>query len=71
MRIMQRGQVTIPKKLRDRYGITPATDLEFIPRPEGILLVKRLGGRSPFREMFGILNNESNTDEYIEAVRGR
>lgn len=71
MKIMERGQVTIPKKLRERYGITTATELEFIPRPEGILLVKRLGGRSPFREMFGILNNESDTDQYIEAIRGR
>lgn len=71
MKILERGQVTIPKKLRERYGITPNTELEFVPRPEGLLLVKRGKGRSPFREVFGLLKQKARTDTLIEAMRGR
>lgn len=71
MKILERGQITIPKRLRDRYGITPETELEFIPQLEGILLVKRGRERSSFREVFGMLKNVSSTDAHIEELRGR
>jgi bifunctional DNA-binding transcriptional regulator/antitoxin component of YhaV-PrlF toxin-antitoxin module len=37
-RITSKGQITIPDLIRKRYNITMHTKLEFVPRPEGILL---------------------------------
>ena len=31
MRISKRGQVTIPKPLRDRFGMNPNVEVEIIP----------------------------------------
>ena len=71
MKLMDRGQVTIPKKLRDRYGLKPHTEIDIIPVEEGLLIVKRDGRASPFREVFGILNKKNSSDDYIEKIRGR
>lgn len=30
MRVTQKGQVTIPKEVRDRLGIRPGSDVEFV-----------------------------------------
>ena len=72
MRITERGQITIPKGLRDKYGITPATEIEFFEREGGLLLVKartvstleRFRGIA--RKTSGIPNS---TDEFIKAIR--
>ena len=41
MKIMERGQITIPKKYRDLYGIRPGTELEMVVKEDGLLLVKK------------------------------
>jgi AbrB family looped-hinge helix DNA binding protein len=38
--VTTKGQVTIPKKLRDRYGIRPGMLLDFIADADGIHLRK-------------------------------
>lgn len=38
--VTTKGQVTIPKKLRDRYGIRPGIRIDFVASPEGIHLRK-------------------------------
>ncbi len=38
MRISQRGQITIPKKLRDRFGMHPDVEVEVVPTEEGLLV---------------------------------
>ncbi|MCK5197361.1 MAG: AbrB/MazE/SpoVT family DNA-binding domain-containing protein [Spirochaetales bacterium] len=71
MKIMERGQVTIPKKYRDRYGIRPGTELEILPVEDGLLIVKKKMNQTPFSEVYGILGKESETDRIIEEMRGR
>ncbi|MDP2168601.1 MAG: AbrB/MazE/SpoVT family DNA-binding domain-containing protein [Thermodesulfovibrionales bacterium] len=39
--IKARGQVTIPKKLRDRFHLTEGTELAIIPIGEALLLASR------------------------------
>ena len=72
MKITERGQVTIPKDLRDKYGITPAIDLCFIERENGLLLVKA-GNVNPFECFRGIAKKTkgipSTTDEYLKVIR--
>ncbi len=40
MRIGERGQVTIPKEIRDRFGLGPETEVEFHIANGSIVLKK-------------------------------
>ena len=68
-RVTERGQVTIPKELRERLGIRPGQVLEFDERGGTLTLSKRMV-RSPVDELYGILPSERSTDELIEELRG-
>jgi len=41
MKISERGQITIPKTLRDRFGLQMNVEVEFIPTEDGVLMQKR------------------------------
>lgn len=71
MRITERGQLTIPKELRVRYGITPATELEVVEREEGLLIVKRMAS-SPFARFLGAAGAKgtpASTDRFLAILR--
>ena len=72
MRITERGQVTIPTSLREKYGITPATELEFLEKEGGLLLVKSRTF-SPLERFRGVAKATtgipSGTDDFIKAIR--
>ena len=38
MKIGERGQVTIPKDIREKYGLLPRTEVDFVPQETGILI---------------------------------
>lgn len=44
MRVTEKGQVTIPKELRDALGIGAGTEVEFERRKDALLLRKAKGG---------------------------
>ena len=71
MKVSERGQITIPKALRDRFGIYKNVEIEMLPTKEGILIQKRSRRRHPVDSVYGILNRPSDTDTYIEEIRGR
>lgn len=71
MKVSERGQITIPKTLRDRFGIYKNVEIEMIPTKEGVLIQKRSRGKHPVDSVYGILNRPSDTDIYIEEIRGR
>jgi len=48
MRISERGQITIPKKLRDRFGMSHNVEVELTPTRNGLLLRKRSAVESMF-----------------------
>lgn len=58
MRITSKGQVTIPQHIREKAGLLPSTEVEFIITDAGILLRKIDGERS-----FGT--------RLVEHMRGR
>ena len=41
VRISQRGQITIPKKLRDRFGMHHNVEVEVVATEDGLLIRKR------------------------------
>ena len=69
MRISEQGQVTIPKHLRDRFGMTANVEVDITPTEQGLLIRKRPAGKHPVERVYGILNG-GNTDEYLDEVRG-
>ena len=71
MRISKRGQITIPKRLRDRYGLHHGIEVEIIPTEEGLLTRRPVKSKHPVERVYGILCGEENTDDYIETIRGR
>jgi AbrB family looped-hinge helix DNA binding protein len=71
MKIGERGQITIPKVLREKYGLFPEVEVEIIEENKGIRLQKKNQHLSPIKQVFGILGKTRNTDEFIEEIRGR
>jgi AbrB family looped-hinge helix DNA binding protein len=71
MKISERGQITIPKKIRTRYGLGPNTEVEFIPEESGVRIQKRRSGRHPIRDYVGLLGKGKDVDAIIEDMRGR
>lgn len=78
MRVSERGQITIPKRLRDRFGMNHNVEVEIVPADEGLLIRKRSAAEHPVDRVYAILGRgESaddltrNTDDYIETIRGR
>ena len=76
MKVGERGQVTIPKRIRDRFGIGPDTEVEFRIAHGSIVLRKtpkkldleKWKGRCA--GSFARLGYPS-VDKFIEDVRGR
>ncbi|MBA2766015.1 MAG: AbrB/MazE/SpoVT family DNA-binding domain-containing protein [Solirubrobacterales bacterium] len=68
--VSERGQVTIPKDVRDRLGIRPGQILEFSAE-EGRLVATKSAQRDPVDAVYGILGREGSTDELVTAMRGK
>ena len=71
MKIGERGQVTIPKKMREKYGLLPHIEVDFVEAQSGVLIKKKVRHMSPVDKVYGILGKNTTTDSYIEAVRGK
>ena len=66
--VAERGQVTIPKPLRDKLGIRPGTALEFSAK-DGTLLARK-SETDPVSRVFGCLGVRIDTDRFIRKLRG-
>jgi len=68
--VAERGQVTIPKPLRDKLGIRPGTRLDFMD-DRGKLVAVKVGDEDPVGRVFGCLGKGLKTDATIRSLRGR
>ena len=71
MRVSERGQITIPKRLRDRFGMNHNVEIEITPTDQGLLIRKKTAVEHPVDRVSGILDGSFDIDEYIEDIRGR
>lgn len=72
MRISRKGQITIPKHLRERFGMNQNVEVEISPTEQGLLISKRSSSLHPVDRVAGILDGtDFQLDEYIEDIRGR
>ena len=73
MRVTTKGQVTIPQHIREKMGITPYTEVDFIEQDGQVVLVKRDQSASvpqTFRRVRGIATVKMSTDEIMALTRG-
>lgn len=77
MKMGERGQVTIPKKLRERFGLRPRIEVEFVDERGRLVLKKVEHGADPVEAVAGSCKGSLRklgfvtADEYIEVLRGR
>ena len=67
--VSERGQITIPKSLRDRLGIRPGQVLEVREDRGKLVLAKRFEASRTDR-VYGILELGKTTDELMLELRG-
>jgi AbrB family looped-hinge helix DNA binding protein len=65
----ERGQITIPKPVRDRLGLKPGQRLEVTDEAGRVVLVKLLDD-DPVMRRIGTLKLPRSVDEVIEEMRG-
>ena len=76
MKISERGQITIPKHLRERFGMNHNVEVEISPTEQGLLIRKRTIAEHPVGRVYGFLDRDAlgegvSVDDYIEEIRGR
>ena len=67
--VAERGQVTIPKSLRDRLGIVPHTLVEF-EEDAGRLILTKVVDRDRVSRVMGCLRLGRSTDAIMRGLRG-
>jgi antitoxin PrlF len=67
--VAERGQVTIPKALRDRLGMRPGTTLEF-SEESGRLVAVKSAPADPVARVYGCLGRKFDTDAFMAEIRG-
>jgi AbrB family looped-hinge helix DNA binding protein len=73
MRVTIKGQVTIPQEIREKLGITPHAEVDFIEEDGRVILVKRdkpASAPQTFRRVRGLATVKMSTDEIMALTRG-
>ena len=76
MRITSKGQVTIPREIRERFGFLPNTEVEFVAKNNSVQIIKaqhprRLSrGEAIVRRLRGRAGAGMSTDEILALTRG-
>ena len=66
--VSEKGQVTIPKPLRDSLGLAAGTELDFCEE-DGQLVARRVRRTDPLDGLVGILSN-TDVDQFLTSARG-
>ncbi|MBB3136531.1 AbrB family looped-hinge helix DNA binding protein [Rhizobium pisi] len=78
MRVTEKGQVTIPKDIRDRLKIGPGSEVDFVADEKGarlVVLSKAEPSPDDFESWLGSMSGTLDTggmttDEFMEWLRG-
>jgi AbrB family looped-hinge helix DNA binding protein len=73
MKVTIKGQVTIPLDIREKLGITPETEVDFLQEGDRVFIVKRKGKagavRRKFSKLRGVATVKMTTDEIMALTR--
>jgi len=64
--VTDKGQLTVPKAIRDQFGIEPGSKLDFEPQPDGTLRVRVLARGAG--KLFGLLHKPGRKAKSIEEM---
>ncbi|KTR05052.1 regulator protein of stationary/sporulation gene expression [Aureimonas ureilytica] len=81
MRVTEKGQVTIPKPIRDKLSIGPGSEVAFVDRGDFVELVRgeavhdSQGRREEISKAIAAMRGSRDfdgltTDEYMDTIRG-
>ena len=70
-RVTSKGQVTIPKEVRERLGVHPGEDVGFEER-DNLLVICKVVTKSPFDKWVGKLKHleGQRSDDLVREARG-
>lgn len=68
-RVSERGQITIPKAVRDRLGIRPGQELE-VREQDGAIVAYKVTTVDPLTAVTGIIETDRTTDDLLAEIRG-
>ena len=72
--VTSKGQVTIPKSVRDYLGVKPGTSVEFRRAEDGNVIIAKIGAPPPVSRLakwVGVAGPGLSTDEIMEMTRGK
>ena len=62
-KVTSKGQIVIPKKLREKYGILPTTTIRWVEKDDGILMVSE--SEDPIKAARGMLKGSGIFEAYL------
>lgn len=65
-KITSKGQISIPKELRERFQLRVGEEVLLVPQDEGIILKP---GLNPMRRLRGVLREELDVNKASEFIR--
>ena len=71
--VTRKGQVTIPKKVREAMGLVPGSHVEFVIEPNRVVVLRKGIPPEVFDRWRGYLRDKlpaASTDEFMELIRG-
>lgn len=75
MKVGERGQVTVPKDIRDRFNLTPGSEVQFVIE-RGEIVLRKVSSASSLEKWKGHCAGSlaemgiASVDDYIHEVRG-
>ncbi len=71
MRVTSKGQVTIPRNIREILGIIPQSDIEFQEDNGRFYITKKSGPKSTknYQKLRGIATAKMSTEEILNLTR--
>jgi AbrB family looped-hinge helix DNA binding protein len=75
MRVTSKGQVTIPQEIRERFGLIPDTEVEFVVKRNSLQIVKSkkpaktTRGQALVSRLRGRSSVKMSTDEILALTR--
>ena len=74
MKITSKGQVTIPQEIREKAGLLPGTEVEFVLSGKKVMIQKEPSGNRRSRRLLAALSGKGNvrmtTDQIMALTRG-
>ncbi len=68
-RITSKGQVTIPKEIRERFGFDPGDEIQFTVLDNHVV-VRKKSLRSRLENWVGAIKLDADADTFVDDLRG-